>query len=189
VWWRDRLTLPFLIISVWLAGGLVALVAAFIWAELAWRRPEVGGQYSYLREAFHPSVAFMYGWALLLVIQTGGMAAVAITFALYFLQLTGLQVSDSVVAAVALGSVDSDQLHRCPFWKTVQSILMVLKILAILGLIACWTFSGSPTHRPGKIASLSGRPMDFRLFDGDRRCNGTCVIRLWRMANSNLRRR
>jgi APA family basic amino acid/polyamine antiporter len=70
---------PFLILGVWALGGLIALAAAFIWAELAALRPEVGGQYAYLREAFHPSVAFLYGWALLLVIQTGGMAAVAVT--------------------------------------------------------------------------------------------------------------
>src|SRR4051812_33061808 len=61
---------PPLILGVWLAGGLVALAGAFVYAELAARRPEVGGQYAYLREAFHPSVAFLYGWALLLVIQT-----------------------------------------------------------------------------------------------------------------------
>src|SRR6201999_3597796 len=80
---------PFLILGAWLAGGAVALAGAFVYAELATRRPEVGGQYAYLREAFHPSVAFLYGWALLLVIQTGGMAAVAVTFAKYFLELTG----------------------------------------------------------------------------------------------------
>jgi APA family basic amino acid/polyamine antiporter len=68
---------PFLILGVWTLGGLVALVAAFIWAELAALRPQVGGQYAYLREAYHPLIAFLYGWGLLLVIQTGGMAAVA----------------------------------------------------------------------------------------------------------------
>src|SRR4051812_45698120 len=67
---------PFLILLAWAAGGAVALAGAFVYAELAARRPEVGGQYAYLREAFHPSIAFLYGWALLLVVQTGGMAAV-----------------------------------------------------------------------------------------------------------------
>ena len=62
----------FLILGVWVFGGLLALIAAFIWAELAVWRPDVGGQYAYLREAFHPSIAFLYGWVLLLVIQTGG---------------------------------------------------------------------------------------------------------------------
>ena len=51
---------PFLILAAWLLGGLFALAAAFIWAELAARRPDVGGQYAYLREAFHPGVAFVY---------------------------------------------------------------------------------------------------------------------------------
>src|SRR6185295_7480188 len=54
-------TIP-LILGVWLLGGLIALVAAFIWAELAALRPQVGGQYAYLREAYHPLVAFLYGW-------------------------------------------------------------------------------------------------------------------------------
>ena len=72
---------PFLVLSAWIVGGLFALAAAFIWAELAERRPDVGGQYVYLREAFHPAIGFLYGWVLLLVVQTGGMAAVAVTFA------------------------------------------------------------------------------------------------------------
>src|SRR5215204_1737907 len=93
---------PFLILGVWALGGLIALAAAFIWAELAALRPEVGGQYAYLREAFHPSIAFLYGWALLLVIQTGGMAAVAVTFARYFVELTHVPFPDWVTAALTL---------------------------------------------------------------------------------------
>src|SRR5213593_2157412 len=76
---------PLLILGAWAAGGLIALAGAFIYAELAALRPQVGGQYSYIREAFHPVVAFSYGWTLLLVVQSGGMAAVAITFARYFI--------------------------------------------------------------------------------------------------------
>ncbi len=78
-----HVTTPLLIVGVWVLGGLVALAASFIYAELAGRRPEVGGQYAYLRDAYGPMPAFLYGWALLLVIQSGGMAAVAITFARY----------------------------------------------------------------------------------------------------------
>src|SRR5215217_2760605 len=93
---------PFLILGAWIAGGLFALAAAFIWAELASRRPDVGGQYAYLREAFHPAVAFLYGWVLLLVIQTGGMAAVAVTFSRYFLEMAPMPISDSALAAIVL---------------------------------------------------------------------------------------
>ena len=69
-----------------------------------WRRDfrSSAGQYAYLREALHPAVAFVYGWVLLLVIQTGGMAAVAVTFARYFLELTDWPLPDSLVAAGAL---------------------------------------------------------------------------------------
>src|SRR5437016_12721717 len=93
---------PALIIGAWTAGGVVALLGAFAYAELAALRPEVGGQYAYLRDAYHPSVAFLYGWALLLIVQSGGMAAVGVTFGKYFVQLTGTSIPDRVIAASAL---------------------------------------------------------------------------------------
>src|SRR6516225_3808898 len=93
---------PGLILGVWVLGGLIALFGAFIWAELATRLPGAGGQYRYLREAYHPAVAFLYGWVLLLVTQTGGMAAVAVTFARYYREITGFHAGDGPVAAAAL---------------------------------------------------------------------------------------
>src|SRR5215510_5898668 len=93
---------PALILGAWAAGGLIALAGAFIYAELAALRPHVGGQYAYIREAFHPVVAFSYGWTLLLVVQSGGMAAVAITFARYFIALSQLATKDWLIAAIAL---------------------------------------------------------------------------------------
>jgi APA family basic amino acid/polyamine antiporter len=145
-----QVTTPFLILAVWAAGGLIALAAAFIWAELAALRPEVGGQYAYLREAYHPLVAFLYGWGLLLVIQTGGMAAVAVTFSRYFLELTNLRVPDTFIAALALAALTVINCLGVRAGSSVQSLLMVLKILAILALIICglWLVgaqSGNPT--------------------------------------------
>src|SRR6202044_213978 len=93
---------PFLILGVWLAGGALAMLGAFIWAELATRLPGAGGNYLYLRVAYHPSVAFLYGWVLLLVTQTGGMAAVAVTFARYFREIAGVTTSDGAIAAIIL---------------------------------------------------------------------------------------
>ena len=66
-------TKPLLIVGVWIIGGIVALAGALVYAELAARRPAVGGQYAYLRDAYGPLPAFLYGWSLLLVIQSGGM--------------------------------------------------------------------------------------------------------------------
>src|SRR5262249_50342286 len=66
--------------------------------ELAERMPQVGGQYAYLREAFHPAVGFLYGWALLIVINAGGTAAVAVTFGRYAAELTGLPLHEKTAA-------------------------------------------------------------------------------------------
>src|SRR5881275_445454 len=79
----EQVHTPLLILGAWLVGGLIALAGAFIYAELSAQSPLSGGQYLYLRDAFHPALAFVYGWALLLVIQSGGMAAVAVTYAKY----------------------------------------------------------------------------------------------------------
>jgi len=159
-----QVTTPFLILGVWVLGGLVALIAAFIWAELAALRPEVGGQYAYLREAYHPLIAFLYGWGLLLVIQTGGMAAVAVTFARYFLELTGLRMSDKAVAALALVALTVINCLGVRAGSSVQSLLMVLKILAIVGLIFCGMWLIGPqlgiTQGVG-IAPGAGRPSSF----------------------------
>src|SRR6476469_4948891 len=64
-----------LLMAAWGFGGLIALAGAFIYAELSSQTSASGGQYVYLRDAFHPALAFVYGWALLLVTQSGGMAA------------------------------------------------------------------------------------------------------------------
>jgi APA family basic amino acid/polyamine antiporter len=74
----------------WVLGGAVALLGAFIYGELGQRLPKAGGGYVYLREAFGPLPAFLAGWALLLAVATGAIAAVAYTFASYLAALTGL---------------------------------------------------------------------------------------------------
>jgi APA family basic amino acid/polyamine antiporter len=147
---------PFLILGAWLAGGAVALAGAFVYAELAARRPEVGGQYAYLREAFHPGIAFLYGWALLLVVQTGGMAAVAVTFARYFAELTGATLPDWAVAAATLALLTAVNCLGVRSGSNVQSLLMVLKILAIAALVLCGLFAVADPH------SLTNAPLLYR---------------------------
>src|ERR1043165_8901204 len=124
-------------VGIWLVGGLIAIAGAFVYAELAARRPEVGGQYAYLRDAWGPMPAFLYGWALLLVIQSGGMAAVAITFARYFLELSDWPLADGAVAAAALALLTAINCLGVRAGSNVQSALMVLKILAIVALVFC----------------------------------------------------
>src|SRR5688500_17940267 len=126
---------PPLILAAWAAGGAIALAGAFVYAELAQRRPEVGGQYAYLRDAFHPMAAFLYGWTLLLVTQTGGMAAVAMTFANYFRELTGWNANPSLIAVAALATLTVINCLGVRSGTNVQNALMVKKIAAILMLV------------------------------------------------------
>ena len=78
-----------LTLGVWVLGGGIALIGAFCFGELGQRRPQAGGSYVYLREGLGPLPAFLYAWALLLVMATGAIAAVAVTFANYAAPLLG----------------------------------------------------------------------------------------------------
>lgn len=126
---------PELILGAWLVGGCIAIAGAFIYGELAARRPQVGGQYVYLREAYHPLIAFLFGWTLFLVSNCGGMAAVAMTFARYFIDLTHVPLSENMVAVSAIVLLTVINCLGVRAGSTVQNILMVTKILAILMLI------------------------------------------------------
>jgi basic amino acid/polyamine antiporter, APA family len=146
-----------LIVGAWLIGGAAALLGAFVYAELSSARPEVGGQYAYLREAVHPLVAFLYGWALLLVIQTGGMAATAITFARYFRELVPMPMSDGAVAALAMALLTTINCLGVRAGSSAQSALMVLKICALAALIAAGLLlSGGAPAAPSSSGSLLG---------------------------------
>lgn len=156
-----RVHTPFLILGVWVLGGLIAMCGAFIWAELATRLPGAGGQYLYLREAYHPSVAFVYGWGLLLVTQTGGMAAVAVIFASYFRALTGLGWSDGVVAATVLLILTGINCLGARAGSNVQSALMLLKIGAIASLVMLGLSLGGGSL---KSELLVAQPVSFGLL-------------------------
>jgi basic amino acid/polyamine antiporter, APA family len=126
---------PVLILAAWLVGGIIALAGAFIYAELADRMPRVGGQYTYIREAYHPAVAFVYGWGLLLVTQTGGMAAVTIAVSRYILQLTGFHISEWLLGIIVIAVLTVINCLGVRLGGTVQDVLMLVKIGAIATLV------------------------------------------------------
>jgi len=156
-----RVHTPFLILGVWVVGGFIAMCGAFIWAELATRLPGAGGQYLYLREAYHPSVAFVYGWGLLLVTQTGGMAAVAVIFSSYFRGLTGVNWSDSVLAAIVLLSLTAINCLGARAGSNIQNLLMLLRIGAIAALVVLGMALGGSSL---KSEPLLGQPVSFGLL-------------------------
>jgi APA family basic amino acid/polyamine antiporter len=135
---------PMLVLGAWLIGGVIALIGAFVYAELAVLQPRVGGQYAYLRDAYHPIVAFLYGWTLLLVVQTGGMAGAAIIFGRYFRELSGLAVPEQAIAAVTLGVLTVINCFGIRSGSNVQSALMLMKLAAIALLIGVGWFVAGP---------------------------------------------
>ena len=158
----QRVHSPALILGVWAAGGVIALLGAFVYAELAALRPEAGGQYAYLRDAYHPSVAFLYGWALLLVVQSGGMAAVAVTFARYAIELTGVAAPDWALASGTLVVLTIINILGVRSGSNTQSVLMILKLGAIAALVIFgFTVRGAaeggavPTTAAGFLGALT----------------------------------
>ncbi len=157
----QRVHTPALILGAWVAGGLIALAGGFIYAELAARLPVVGGQYAYLREALHPAVAFVYGWVLLLVIQTGGMAAVAVTFARYLLELTGWPLPDALVAAGALALLTIVNCFGVRAGSRLQSALTLVAIAAV-AMIEIVSFArGGPSQFSAR--PVLDQPPSFNL--------------------------
>jgi APA family basic amino acid/polyamine antiporter len=141
----DRLGSPALVLGAWVVGGGVALIGAFCFGELGQRRPRAGGGYVYLREAWGPLPAFLYGWALLLVIASGAIAAVAVTFADYALALTGLPARLSLPVAIgAILLLSAINYVGVKPGAIVQNLFTVLKLAALAALIAAGLAAGLP---------------------------------------------
>ncbi len=127
---------PFLILAVWIAGGLIALAGAFVFAELSTVMPRVGGQYAFFREAFHPLAAFLHGWSLLWIIQSGATAAVAVAFAEYLRPLFDLPADyvRPMAVAILIGLAAFHALGIKP-GAVLINIITFGKTLAIAALI------------------------------------------------------
>src|SRR5436190_21089250 len=88
------------LMAVWIIAGIMTILGALSYAELAGMMPNAGGQYVYLREAYSPTWGFLYGWTCFLVIQTGSIAAVAVVFAKYLGVLVPQLGTDAVLQKV-----------------------------------------------------------------------------------------
>lgn len=153
-----RVGSPGLATLAWVIGGVIALIGAFVYAELAARRPEVGGQYAYLRDAYHPVVAFLYGWTLLLVVQTGGMAAAAMIFGRYAQELTGIMAPESLIAVVTLLSLTVVNCVGVRAGSNVQSFFMISKLAVIAAVVfaGLFLFNGRVPASPPAATAPAG---------------------------------
>ncbi len=134
---------PGLLLIVWIATAVMTMVAALSYGELAAMMPQAGGQYVYLREAFGPLPAFLYGWTLFLVIQTGTMAAVAVAFAKFLGVFIPLGPREQQLVAIAvlvtLAYINTRGIRE---GVLVQNVFTVAKAGALLGLIGLGLWHG-----------------------------------------------
>ncbi|MFV1988434.1 MAG: APC family permease [Gemmatimonadota bacterium] len=132
----QRLDSTALVLGAWFAGGAIAVAGAFTFAELGTLFPQAGGHYAYLRRAYHPMAGFLYGWGLLLMIEGGAIAAVAITFAEYFLRTIGrTATAGTPIAVLAIAVVALVNYLGVKPGSRVLNAFVVLKILAIAALV------------------------------------------------------
>ena len=125
----QRLSSGALVLAAWVVGGAIALAGAFAFAELGALFPKAGGEYVYLREAYHPGVAFLFGWASLLMIQGGGLAAVAIAFSQYTLRFArGNTASAGPLAIAAIALVAAVNYVGVKPGSRLLNVLVIAKI-------------------------------------------------------------
>jgi APA family basic amino acid/polyamine antiporter len=147
----QRVRTPFLTLGVWVLGGAIALAGAFCFGELGNRSPRAGGGYVYLRDAYGGLPAFLYGWMILLVIGTGAIAAVAVTFARYLGSLLSLpEAAIQPVAVAAIVLLSTVNYVGVKPGAITQNVFTLLKLVALAGLIGVGLFVGM---REGAIAA------------------------------------
>ncbi len=151
---------PSMVFLVWIAGGLLTFCGALAYGELGASLPHAGGQYVFLREAYGPLPAFLYGWTLFLVIQSGGIATLAAAFSIYlayFFPLTSLEARlISAGSVLLLAAINCLGLR---LGAAVQNFFTVIKMagVSVVVVVAFTAPAGSWSHlRPFWPASSAG---------------------------------
>jgi APA family basic amino acid/polyamine antiporter len=128
------ITSPLLVLAVWAVAGAVSLFGALAIAEMSSQYPHAGGLYIYLREAFGPGIAFLYGWSLLVAIQTGNIAGLGAAFSIYL--RTFVSLSPLSAKLMAMGVIGALTLGNCFGIRRGASIHNVFTVIK-LGTLAC----------------------------------------------------
>jgi APA family basic amino acid/polyamine antiporter len=155
----QRLDSSTLVMAAWLAGGAVALAGALTFAELGALFPQVGGQYAYLRDAYHPVAGFLYGWGLLLMIECGAIAAVGITFAEYTLRLVGRPDADAqLLTILAIVMVAGVNYVGVKPGSRLLNAFVILKLVPLALLIGAGLLLPIPEAGPAPAALVAPGP-------------------------------
>ncbi|MGH9721278.1 MAG: APC family permease [Bryobacteraceae bacterium] len=144
------------IVSVWVVAGVITFFGALAFAELGAMMPATGGQYAHLREAYGPLWGFLFGWALFLVIRSGGTATLAVGFSIYLGQFLPLSPITSKLAALALiGALTWVNYRGVRQGAAVQKTFTLLKVLGLVILIGSAVLSGAPSKMTWEPATIS----------------------------------
>lgn len=146
---------PWIILLAWLIGGLVSLLGALTYAELACLFPRSGGIYVFLHEGLGPGVAFVFGWTYMLITKPSAAAAIAVVFAEHVNHLLGVQWDERVVVTVILVALTLVNTFRVEVGEGVAGLLTGVKVMALVGVIvlALVLWKGSPQNlEPAPIA-------------------------------------
>jgi len=130
---------PILILAVWAVGGVLSLFGALSMSELGAAYPHAGGMYVYLREAYGPLVAFLFGWTLFLIISAGSMATLAVGFSSKYLpQFVNLSVLETkIVSVLLIFFLAVVNFVGVKWGALVQNLFMMIKLAALIAIIAC----------------------------------------------------
>ncbi len=153
------LSSQYLIIFAWFAGGIISLLGALCYTELAAAFPQTGGNYVYLRESYGNLMSFLFGWTELLVIRTGSIAAVAFVCAEYLRSLFAVDaVSVKLIAVSVVFGLSIINITGVQYVKRTQNIFMAAKILALLGIMTAAVTAnyGNLSNFHSNTASIEG---------------------------------
>ena len=146
----------------WLLGGLVSLCGALVYAELAARHPDTGGEYVFLSRGLGRGVGFLFAWSRMTVIQTGAIAAVAFVFGDYASEIFSLgKHSSALWAAAAVLALTVLNLAGTVRTKYLQK---VMEIILIAGLVAFALAAIAIGGNPGPAAPASGGSLGFAMI-------------------------
>ena len=151
---------PGAVLALWLAGGVLSLMGALCYSELATTYPRSGGDYVYLSRAWGAPVGFLYGWAHLVGILTGSIGALAYIFAEYAAALWQLDRHSVVWLAVApVAALTLTNLLGVALGKTAQNLLTLAKVLGLAGVVVAGLLAGSNiSAAPAENAASEAAP-------------------------------
>jgi APA family basic amino acid/polyamine antiporter len=152
---------PSLVLAAWTLGGVIALLGAFVYGELAARIQATGGEYVYLRDTYGKLAGFLFGWTTLLVVHTGGLAAVSIVFAKNLNLLAGGALSERAVVVAVLAGLASVNCLGVKSGNGAQATLGALKVAAIAALIAAGFWVAPHVPALVTVASPIGTAKNF----------------------------